>query len=95
MKAWDGRFEKGTEPLMERFSASIGIDWVLFPYDIKGSVSALPLGVRWRQEDLRSRGLGRISTSLRSMSVQMAREAVGPSIRRRWASALREAPSIS
>jgi argininosuccinate lyase len=39
MKAWDGRFEKGTEPLMERFSASIGVDWVLFPYDIKGSIA--------------------------------------------------------
>ncbi len=39
MKAWDGRFEKGTEPLMERFSASIGIDWMLFPYDIKGSIA--------------------------------------------------------
>jgi len=39
MKAWDGRFEKGTEPLMERFSASIGFDWVLFPYDIEGSIA--------------------------------------------------------
>ena len=39
MKAWDGRFEKGTEPLMERFSASIGVDWMLFPYDIKGSIA--------------------------------------------------------
>lgn len=39
MKAWDGRFEKGTEPLMERFSASIGVDWILYPYDIKGSIA--------------------------------------------------------
>ena len=39
MKAWDGRFKKGTEPLMERFSASIGFDWVLFPYDIEGSIA--------------------------------------------------------
>ncbi len=39
MKAWDGRFEKGTDPLMERFSASIGFDWVLFPYDIEGSIA--------------------------------------------------------
>ena len=39
MKAWDGRFEKGTEPLMERFSASIGVDWILYPYDIKGSMA--------------------------------------------------------
>jgi argininosuccinate lyase len=39
MKAWDGRFEKGTEPLMERFSASISVDWILFPYDVKGSIA--------------------------------------------------------
>jgi argininosuccinate lyase len=39
MKAWDGRFKAGTEPLMERFSASIGFDWVLFPYDIEGSIA--------------------------------------------------------
>jgi argininosuccinate lyase len=39
MKAWDGRFKEGTEPLMERFSASIGFDWVLFPYDIEGSIA--------------------------------------------------------
>lgn len=39
MKAWDGRFDKGTEPLMERFSASIRFDWVLFPYDIEGSIA--------------------------------------------------------
>jgi argininosuccinate lyase len=39
MKAWDGRFKKRTEPLMERFSASIGFDWVLFPHDIEGSIA--------------------------------------------------------
>jgi argininosuccinate lyase len=39
MKAWDGRFDKGTEPLMEQFSSSIGVDWRLFPYDIKGSIA--------------------------------------------------------
>jgi len=39
MKAWDGRFDKKTDPLMERFSASIGFDWVLFPYDIRGSIA--------------------------------------------------------
>ncbi len=39
MKAWDGRFEKETEPLMERFSASIGVDRLLFPYDIRGSIA--------------------------------------------------------
>ncbi len=39
MKAWDGRFESRTEPLMEQFSASIGVDRMLFPYDIKGSIA--------------------------------------------------------
>jgi argininosuccinate lyase len=37
MKAWGGRFKGKTEPLMERFSASIGFDWVLYEYDIEGS----------------------------------------------------------
>jgi len=37
MKAWGGRFKGKTEPLMERFSASIGFDWALYEYDIEGS----------------------------------------------------------
>ncbi len=37
MKAWGGRFKGGTEPLMERFSASIGFDWMLYEQDIEGS----------------------------------------------------------
>ena len=37
MKAWGGRFKGDTDPLMERFSASINFDWVLFEYDIEGS----------------------------------------------------------
>jgi argininosuccinate lyase len=37
MKAWGGRFKGKTEPLMERFSASIGFDWVLYEYDLEGS----------------------------------------------------------
>ncbi|OPX98461.1 MAG: Argininosuccinate lyase [Syntrophorhabdus sp. PtaB.Bin006] len=37
MKAWGGRFKGETEPLMERFSASIGFDWVLYEYDLDGS----------------------------------------------------------
>ena len=37
MKEWGGRFKGTTDPLMERYSASIDFDWVLFEYDIKGS----------------------------------------------------------
>ncbi|MDR2017546.1 MAG: argininosuccinate lyase [Syntrophobacterales bacterium] len=37
MKAWGGRFKKETNPLMERYSASIDFDWALFEYDIEGS----------------------------------------------------------
>ncbi|MBA4416861.1 MAG: argininosuccinate lyase [Syntrophus sp. (in: bacteria)] len=37
MKAWGGRFKGTTDPLMERYSASIDFDWVLFEYDIEGS----------------------------------------------------------
>jgi argininosuccinate lyase len=39
MKAWGGRFTGNTEPLMERFSASIQFDWRLFRQDIEGSVA--------------------------------------------------------
>ncbi|HEY3275443.1 MAG TPA: argininosuccinate lyase [Syntrophorhabdaceae bacterium] len=37
MKAWGGRFKGETNPLMERYSASIDFDWVLYKYDIEGS----------------------------------------------------------
>ena len=37
MKAWGGRFKGETNPLMERYSASIDFDWALFEYDIEGS----------------------------------------------------------
>jgi argininosuccinate lyase len=39
MKAWGGRFTGPTEPLMERFSASIQVDWRLYRYDIEGSIA--------------------------------------------------------
>jgi argininosuccinate lyase len=39
MKAWEGRFTKGTSSLMEKFSASIHFDWVLYRYDIEGSIA--------------------------------------------------------
>lgn len=38
-KAWGGRFEGKTDLLMERFSSSIATDWVLYPYDIQGSIA--------------------------------------------------------
>lgn len=38
-KAWGGRFEGKTDLLMERFSSSIAADWVLYPYDIEGSMA--------------------------------------------------------
>ncbi|MHB8110639.1 MAG: argininosuccinate lyase [Syntrophorhabdaceae bacterium] len=37
MKAWGGRFTEGTDPLLERFSASIDIDRKLYRQDIEGS----------------------------------------------------------
>ncbi|MFQ5839300.1 MAG: argininosuccinate lyase [Candidatus Methylomirabilales bacterium] len=38
-KAWGGRFEGETARQVEAFTASIGFDWVLFPYDIQGSIA--------------------------------------------------------
>jgi argininosuccinate lyase len=37
MKPWGGRFKGKTDPLLERFSASIDFDRVLYKYDIVGS----------------------------------------------------------
>ena len=37
MKPWGGRFKEGTDPLLERFSASIDFDRKLYHHDIKGS----------------------------------------------------------
>ncbi|HOV90277.1 MAG TPA: argininosuccinate lyase [Syntrophorhabdaceae bacterium] len=37
MKLWGGRFKDKTDPSMERFSASIHFDWLLFRQDIEGS----------------------------------------------------------
>jgi len=39
MKAWEGRFRGKTHPLMERFSASIDTDRLLYEYDIEGSTA--------------------------------------------------------
>ena len=38
-KPWGGRFEQSTDALMERFSASIAFDRILYAYDIAGSVA--------------------------------------------------------
>lgn len=37
MKPWGGRFREGTDPLLERFSASIDFDRRLYHHDIEGS----------------------------------------------------------
>jgi len=37
MKLWGGRFKGKTDPLLERFSASIDFDRALYEYDIEGS----------------------------------------------------------
>jgi argininosuccinate lyase len=37
MKAWAGRFKGGTDPIMEKFSASIHFDKALYEHDIEGS----------------------------------------------------------
>jgi len=38
-KLWGGRFQKTTDSLMERFSASISYDRLLYAYDIEGSIA--------------------------------------------------------
>lgn len=38
-KLWAGRFEGPTERKVEAYTASIGFDWRLYPYDIQGSIA--------------------------------------------------------
>jgi len=38
-KVWGGRFKEETDPLVDKFNASIGFDFRLYPYDIKGSLA--------------------------------------------------------
>jgi argininosuccinate lyase len=39
VKAWAGRFTEGTDPAAERFTASLGFDRRLWPYDLTGSAA--------------------------------------------------------
>ena len=38
-KMWGGRFVKNTDPLVERFTSSIGVDYRLARYDVIGSIA--------------------------------------------------------
>ena len=38
-KTWGGRFAKPTDPRMERFSASVHVDGVLWAQDVRGSIA--------------------------------------------------------
>ncbi|MBI2495401.1 MAG: argininosuccinate lyase [Candidatus Omnitrophica bacterium] len=38
-KLWGGRFTKKTDPLVERFTSSIGVDYRLARYDVQGSMA--------------------------------------------------------
>lgn len=37
-KLWSGRFQEATDEKVEAFTASVGFDWRLYPYDISGSI---------------------------------------------------------
>ncbi len=39
MKLWSGRFTKSTDQLTDKFTASLPIDFRLYPYDIKASIA--------------------------------------------------------
>jgi len=38
-KPWGGRFERPTDRKVKEYTASIGFDWRLYPYDIQGSIA--------------------------------------------------------
>ena len=38
-KMWGGRFRTPIDPVVERYTSSIGVDWRLAPYDVAGSIA--------------------------------------------------------
>ena len=74
MKAWEGRFREKTEPLMERFSSSINVDWRLFPYDIEGSIAYAEMLARIGI--LREDELARIAEALSKIGAELERGAL-------------------
>lgn len=38
-RPWGGRFDQPTDAFVQAFTASVGFDWRLYPYDIQGSVA--------------------------------------------------------
>ncbi len=38
-KMWGGRFRKSTDPVVERYTSSISVDWRLAKYDVEGSIA--------------------------------------------------------
>jgi argininosuccinate lyase len=69
MKAWGGRFSGATEPLMEKFSSSIQVDWRLFSQDIEGSIAYAEMleriGIFTTEET------GRVSAALREIALEI------------------------
>jgi argininosuccinate lyase len=74
MKAWGGRFGSATEPLMEKFSSSIQVDWRLFPYDVEGSIAYAEMlariGILTQDEAIT------LSAALREIEVEIEQKAL-------------------
>src|SRR5512145_1946886 len=70
-KAWGGRFSGGTEPVMERFSSSIGVDWRLYRQDIEGSIAYAEMLARI--SILTDEEAGTIARSLREIEGEISR----------------------
>ncbi|MCX7966751.1 MAG: argininosuccinate lyase [Syntrophorhabdaceae bacterium] len=69
MKLWGGRFKDTTDPLVEKFSASINFDWVLYEEDIEGSIAHAEMlekiGILTRKEkDSIIKALGQIKKEI-------------------------------
>jgi argininosuccinate lyase len=70
-KLWGGRFSKRTDPLVERYTSSIHVDYRLAPYDVAGSIAHAKMLGRCRIVSARDasrivRGLTRIAGRIES-----------------------------
>jgi len=79
-KLWSGRFQKGTDPMMDDFHSSISFDFRLSRYDVRGSIAhAMMLGkqgiITGKEAEMIAGGLEGILKDIESGNIDFSPEA--------------------